>query len=69
MTLCEFHFEHVLILGGEEYLDAMAARLDELFAAEWVLDDAIRSPSHDGWWEICLYRPADRRPSPENSLR
>lgn len=56
MTRCEFRFENLFVLGDDGYLDAVAAWLDDLFEAEWVLDDAIRSAECDGWWCLCLFR-------------
>ncbi len=68
-TLCEFRLESIFILGDDEYLDGLAAWLDALFEAEWVLDGAIRHQSHGGWWCLCLYRDVKHRRTAQPASR
>ena len=56
MTLCEFRFEDFNTRGSREHLDRVAALLDDLLTARWVLTDAKRDAAGGGWWRMCLYR-------------
>lgn len=61
MTVCEFRYEGFNARGNDEHLDRMAALLDDLLEARWVLADAVRDPGGGGWWRICLYREMGQR--------
>jgi hypothetical protein len=56
VTLCEFRYESFDARGSGEHLDRVAALLDDLLEARWVLTDATRDAAGGGWWRICLYR-------------
>jgi hypothetical protein len=34
----------------------VAALLNDLLEARWVLADAKRAAAGGGWWQLCLYR-------------
>jgi len=61
VTLCEFRYESFNARGSGEHLDRVAARLDDLLGARWVLADAKRDAAGGGWWRICLYRETGPR--------
>jgi hypothetical protein len=69
MTLCEFRFENVFLLGDDGHLDAMTNWLDDIFETQWVLDDATRRITRDGWWCLCFFRDANHHSSVENFRR
>jgi len=60
VTVCELRLETFNARGNDEHLDRMAALLDDLLEARWVLADAMRDPAGGGWWQMCLYRDVSR---------
>lgn len=62
MTLCEFRFENLNARGSDEHLERIAALLEDLLEARWVLADAESDPAGSGWWSVCLFREEGPRP-------
>lgn len=56
ITLCEFQARSFNARGSDDYLNAFAACLDQMFQSGWEVMEANRDSVRGGWWKLWLYK-------------
>lgn len=57
MVLCEYLFKSFYALGDNQYFNAWAAEIDDMFAAGWRVVECYRNDHNPGFWTTVLGRP------------